>query len=54
MRTDAGDKIVDWLIDLSFNKALPRQVRDDAREKLRACALRQPGQTVQDVIGARN
>ena len=54
MHNDAGDKIVYWLMAIACNEALPEAVRKDARDKLFACAMRQPHQSVQDVIGARN
>jgi hypothetical protein len=46
-----GCQIVDWLMAIAGDPTLPKATRDDARAKLRACAHRQPGQTVQDVIG---
>jgi hypothetical protein len=54
MRNDAGDKVVDWLMDIALDERLPAWARKQARDKLRACALRQPGQTVQDVIGEKH
>jgi len=51
---EAGCRIVDWLMEIASDARLPAATRDDARAKLRACALRQQGQTVQDVIGGRN
>ena len=50
---DAGCQIVDWLMNIATDPAMPKDVRADARSKLSACALRQPNQTVQDVIGPR-
>ena len=54
MRNEAGDKIVDWLMDIANDKRLPQWARKQALDKLRDCALRQPHQTVQDVIGAKH
>ena len=54
MRNAAGDQIVDWLMAIADDKSLPLEVRSDARRKLTACALRQPEQSVQDVIGKPN
>jgi hypothetical protein len=54
MRTETGDKIVDWYMDLASDKKMPPEVRDIARDKLRACALRQPHETVEDVVGPPN
>ncbi|WP_339084275.1 hypothetical protein [Hyphomicrobium sp. ghe19] len=51
MRTETGDKIVDWYMALADDKSVPAEVRDFARAQLRACALRLPHQTVEDVIG---
>lgn len=50
----SGCEIVDWLMDIASNDGLPASVRCDARSKLRACALRKPSETVQDVIGSRH
>lgn len=54
MRTETGDKIVDWYMDIANDKSLPVEVRDEARAKLTAFALRQPHQTVEDVAGPPN
>ena len=51
VKFDAGCEIVDWLMAIATDLTMPQTVRDDARSKLRACALRQPHETVQDVIG---
>jgi len=49
-----GCQIVDWLMDVAADGGLPQHTRDEARRKLRACAHRQPSQTVQDVIGSKH
>jgi hypothetical protein len=54
MRTETGDAIVDWLFCLAEDKTLPIEVREDARRKIAACALRQPEETVEDVVGPRH
>lgn len=54
MRTDTGDKIVDWLMDIASNALLPETTRMEARDKLRACALRDIGETVEDVVGTKH
>lgn len=54
MRTETGDKIVDWLMAIADDKSLPLEVRSDARRKLRDCALRDPKETVEDVMGPKN
>lgn len=54
MRTETGDKIVDWYMDLASDKSLPVEVRDIARAKLTAFALRSPDETVEDVAGQPN
>lgn len=51
MRTKTGDAIVDWLMSIAEDPALPFDVRRDARKKLTACALRRPNQRVEDVVG---
>ena len=51
---DNGCKIVDWLMDIALDKTMPPAVRDEARSKLRACALRKPSETVQDVVGTKH
>lgn len=51
VKFDAGCQIVDWFMAIATDPKMPQAVRDDARDKLRACALRQPHETVQDVIG---
>ena len=53
METRTGNQIVDWLMDVSLDERLPAETRMAARRKLRACILRQPGQTVMDVIGPK-
>lgn len=54
MRTETGDKIVDWLMKLASDQAMPVVVRDDARRKLRDCALRKIEETVEDVVGTKH
>lgn len=49
-----GCTIVDWLMGIATDSRLPQETRDDARQKLRACTLRQPHEAVQDVIGSRH
>ncbi len=49
-----GCQIVDWLMSVASDDALPASTRSDARDKLRACAMRQPSETVQDVIGPKH
>ena len=49
-----GCRIVDWLMTVACDEKMPPATRADARDKLRACAVRQPHETVQDVIGAKN
>lgn len=53
-RTPTGDAIVDWLFDLALDEKLPTEVRDDARRKIRACSVREPDQTVEDVVGTKH
>lgn len=54
MRTETGDKIVDWYMDLAWDRDMPVEVREFARNKLRDFALRQPHETVEDVDGEPN
>lgn len=50
MRTETGDKIVDWLFEIAQDERLPGHVRSDARHKIMLCALRMPDKTVEDVV----
>lgn len=54
MRTETGDKIVDWLMKLASDRSLPVDVRDEARRKLADCALRKVEETVEDVVGTKH
>jgi hypothetical protein len=54
VRTDTGDKIVDWYMDIACDEQLPATVRMMARAKLRSFALRQPHETVEDIDGPAN
>lgn len=54
MQTETGNQIVDWLMEIAADLSMPKEVRDDARRKLRDCALRQPEQTVEDVVGPKH
>lgn len=54
MRTETGDKIVDWLMEIASDQKLPIHVRTEARRKLSDCALRDPSQTVEDVVGTKH
>lgn len=54
MRNESGDKIVDWLMDVMNNKALPLDTRMSALDKLVRCAKRKPAQTVQDALGLKH
>lgn len=48
---DRGCKIVDFYMDIALNAKLPALTRTMARDKLRAFACRQPGETVSDIDG---
>ena len=48
---ERGCQIVDFYMALATDETLPADVRAGAREKLRAFALRDYGQTVSDVDG---
>ncbi len=54
MQTATGNEIVDWLMEIASDQSLPLDVRMEARSKLRACALRDPSQTVEDVVGTKH
>lgn len=54
MQTVTGDAIVDWLMDVASDETLPLSVRHEARRKLTACALRDPSETVEDVVGTKH
>jgi hypothetical protein len=54
VRTETGDQIVDWLMGLASDQALPVSVREEARRKLRDCALRKIEETVEDVVGTKH
>ncbi|WP_157066603.1 hypothetical protein [Hyphomicrobium sulfonivorans] len=54
MRTETGDKIVDWLMDIAWDNSLPLATRLNAREKIRKAALRAPSEAVEDVVGPPN
>jgi hypothetical protein len=54
MQTKTGDMIVEWLFAIADNTKLPRTVRMHARDKIFACALRMPSQTVMDVMGTKH
>ena len=49
-----GCQIVDFYMEIAVNASLPATTRMDARDKLRAFACRQPGQTVADIDGKAN
>lgn len=53
-RTATGDMIVNWYMDLADNRNLPAEVRDAARSMLRDFAIREPHQTVEDILGVPN
>jgi hypothetical protein len=54
MRTETGDKIVDWYMAIALDSRLPQSVRNDARRKLTDFALRHPDETVESVDGRTN
>lgn len=54
MRTETGDKIVDWLMNIATDSSLPEATRSEALKKLRLAALRDPSETVEDVVGPIN
>lgn len=48
---ERGCRVVDFYMEIAMSDALPQPVRDDARRKLSAFALRDAGQTVADIDG---
>jgi hypothetical protein len=54
VRTETGDQIVDWLMEIASSPSLPATTRMEARDMLRACALRDIGETVEDVVGTKH
>jgi len=54
VRTDTGDKIVDFYMTIACGEKLPTDIRMMARDKLRAFALRQPHETVENIDGPAN
>lgn len=54
MRTETGDMIIDWYMELATDETMPFEARNRARDVLRAFAWRGRRQTVQDVLGKPN
>lgn len=48
---ERGCKLVDYYMDIASDKDATEAERQAARVKLRTCALRDVGRSVQDVIG---